>query len=216
MIKFDACIILTIALLCITNVQAEEFLGEYYGAKVGNNISKSGGAKSSPGESTLAYLVQGGYFQWGYNKNFGISNIFGVGVYADLHGQEKHSNGLAYGGQAYGLDFKLGRSFELWFPFVKLGYGYNSGSGDLREIKQFRPNKSIGIEYKIAPQWSMVLEYKTNRFSKYYTSITNRTVMFGFNFFLTKPDEKKVEEVEIEYEPLPEIIEAPPEFAPPP
>ena len=210
---------LFVAVLCLatTETRAEDadFAGYYYGGKVGINNSTSKGAIEAPGESTIAYIVQGGYFHGGFNEKFGDA-IVGAGGYIDLHGYEKHSNDVAYGGHSVGFDIKFGPLLETWLPYAKVGYGYSSGTGDLKDVSQFGFNKAIGGEYKLDKNWSLLIEYKINIFKGNSSEIENRTFMFGFNYFLEKPAPVKVE-IDLTGEPEPEaIIDIAPEFAPPP
>ena len=209
-------VVFAVALLWPNLANAEfigDFLGGYYGGKVGVNHSRSTGAINSPSESTLAYLVQGGYLQAGYNLKFG-EIVLGGGGYVDLHGYERHSNDIIYGSHSLGADFKVALPFGYWLPYVKIGYGFSQGTNDLDSVMNYGFNKTAGFEYKFTPQWSWVAEYKINRFQSNDTAIENKTFMLGLNYFLNKP--VPPEAVEIEYEPLPVIEEAPPEFAPPP
>jgi len=205
--------------LCLTSTkvyaEVDEFLGEFYGGRLGVNSSEATGAINAPGEKTLAYAIQGGYLQGGYNKKFG-KGIVGVGGYADLHGYELHSNGIAYGGHAYGLDARLAFPTGKWLAYVKLGYGYSAGTSDLRDVKQFGFNRALGGEYKFLSNWSVIVEYKVNKFSKDSTTLDNRTFLFGLNYYLTKPVEEKIIVPEVIYEAPKVFEEAPPDFSPPP
>ena len=203
--------------LTSTNAYAEveEFLGEFYGGRLGMNSSEATGVISAPGEQTLAYGIQGGYLQGGLNKKYG-RGIVGFGVYADLHSYERHSNGIAYGGHAYGLDLKLALPSKAWLPYVKLGYGYSAGTGNMRDIKQFGFNQTLGGEYKFLSHWSVNVEYKINKFHKDSTYIENRTFMLGFNYYINIPVEEKIIEPEVIYEAPKVYEEVPPDFSPPP
>ncbi|MBI5429868.1 MAG: porin family protein [Nitrosomonadales bacterium] len=210
---------LVAALLCSTATYAanevEEFLGAYYGGRIGINNSKATGAISAPGESTIAYIMQGGYLQGGYNWKFGKS-VIGAGGYADLHGFEKHSNDVAYGGHAWGLDARWAMPIGPWLPYAKLGFGYSAATGDLRAVSQFGLNKAVGGEYKYSAHWSAVAEYKINRFQGNSTVIENKTFLLGVNYYMDEPAVVAEVVKEEEFVPLPVVPETPPEFAPPP
>lgn len=217
--------VLTALLLFSTATQAfdeskdpvGDFFGGYLGGRIGTNYTYANGAINVPGEGTIAYIVQAGYIQGGFNKKFGKTSV-GVGGYADMHGYETHSNGVFYGGHAFGVDTKLGLPVGEWFPYVKLGYGYSAGAADLRDVKQYGFNQAMGLEYKFDPDWSMLVEYKINNFSKNSTKIVNNTIMFGFNYFLEKVVVVESAPVEdLTAEPAPERApDIAPELAPPP
>ena len=188
-----------------------EFRGPYLGVKFGINNSSAIGTTSAPSAKTLAYGLQGGYLQGGYNWDF-RTVIVGVGGYFDWNNYTVHSNGVGYGSHAYGVDAKLGLPIDDWLPYVKLGYGYSTGRRNeiLRTVAENGTNIAIGVEYNFAPQWSAIAEYKRDNFSNLDRSITikNRTFTFGVNYFFTPPLVKKKVEVETEII-VPEPILAP-------
>ncbi len=203
-------------------VPKSEFYGKYFGARFGLNSSSASGTTEAPSATTLAYGVQGGYLQGGYNWDLSIF-VVGLGAYMDWNNYTIHSNDVAYSSRAYGLDAKLGVPIEGWFPYVKLGYGRSTGAGNeiLGTVAQKSSNIAIGLEYNVASRWSLVAELKKDSFSNRDKSITinNRVFAFGFNYYFDKPiKDDKVEVVE-EFIPIPEPIIAPdavPEDAPPP
>jgi tetrahydromethanopterin S-methyltransferase subunit F len=199
-----------------------EFWGRYFGAKFGINNSSVSGTINTPSASTLAYGVQGGYLQAGYNRE--VSKfIVGVGAYADWNNYTIHSNDVAYSSSAYGVDVKLGLPFDELLPYVKLGYGYSTGNKNdvLRTVSQNSRNGAVGVEYNVAPRWSLIAEFKMDKFSNRDKSITvyNRLFTFGFNYYFDKPSEIIKEAApEIEYT-IPEPIldpNAAPDAPPPP
>jgi opacity protein-like surface antigen len=112
------------------------------------------------------------------------------------------------------VDAKLGPAFEDWLPYIKVGYGYSSGRKNkiLSKVAQKGFNLAIGVEYNLAPRWSVIGEYKRDRFSNRDHSITinNKTFTFGINYYFDIPlIRKKVELVPEDDIPLPEAILAP-------
>lgn len=190
-----------------------EFRGKYFGIKFGINNSTASGTTSAPSASTLAYGLQGGYLQGGYNWDLRVV-IAGVGAYFDLNNYTIHSNGVGYGSYAYGVDTKLGLPIDDWLPYVKLGYGYSSGRENkiLRTVAQQGANIAVGVEYNFAPRWSAIAEYKRDRFSNRDRSITinNKTFTFGFNYYFDIPLIRKKVDLAPEADiPIPEAILAP-------
>jgi opacity protein-like surface antigen len=199
-----------------------EFWGRYFGAKFGVNNSSVSGTVNAPNARTFSYGVQGGYIQAGYNWDLSAL-VVGVGTYADWNNYAIHSNDVAYSSSSYGLDLKLGFPVDYWLPYAKLGYGYNTGNKNdvLRIVSQNSRNIAVGVEYNVAPRWSLIAEYKINNFSNRDKSITihNKLFTFGFNYYFDKPSEKKKEVVDIINVPIPEPIldpDAAPEAPPPP
>jgi VCBS repeat-containing protein len=190
-----------------------EFRGKYFGGKIGINNSSASGTTSAPSASTLAYVLQGGYLQGGYNWDLRVV-VVGVGAYFDWNSYAQHSNGISYGSRAYGVDAKVGLPVGDWLPYFKLGYGYSTGIRDinLRTVAQNRLNGAVGIEYNFAPRWSAIAEYKRNSFSNRNGSITinNKTFTFGFNYYF----DISLEEKKVEAAPEPEIVIPPPILAP--
>ena len=200
-----------------------EFWGGYFGAKFGVINSSVSGTISAPNARTLSYGMQGGYIQAGYNWDLFRTIVVGVGAYADWNNYAVHSNDVAYSSSAYGLDLRLGYPVEYWFPYAKLGYGYNTGNKNdgLRIVSQNSRNIAAGVEYNIAPRWSLIAEYKINSFSNKDRSITihNKLFSFGFNYYFDKPLETKKDIVPIIDAPIPEPIldpSAAPDAPPPP
>jgi VCBS repeat-containing protein len=189
-----------------------EFRGPYLGVKFGINNSSAIGTTSAPSAKTLAYGLQGGYLQGGYNWDL-RTVIVGVGGYFDWNNYTVHSNGVGYGSHAYGVDTKLGLPIGDWLPYVKLGYGYSTGRRNkiLRTVAENGTNIAVGVEYNFEPHWSAIAEYKRDSFSNLDRSITikNRTFTFGFNYYFAVPIAKKKVEV-----PEAEIIVPAPILAP--
>ena len=191
------------------NAQAGEFpTGDYWGAKLGVNYSGASGAINAPSDATLAYLLQGGYLQGGYiftSKTL----LLGVGGYFDWNPHELRTNEVTYGSRSFGVDAKVGLPLGSWMPYTKLGYGYSTGTKDLVSVTGNSLNGTLGMEYKIDTQWSLLGELKVDGFGSKGTSISNKTLTFGFNYYFTVPKIEVapiVEEVFEEEAPKPAIV----------
>lgn len=193
-------IVLIAGLLSMAAAHASDYKGGYLGGKFGVNISEASGAINAPRAGTFAYAMQGGYLQGGYNWDLSAVTI-GVGTYADFNSYEKHTNGVAYGSRAYGLDAKLGYPVDDWLVYAKIGYGYSVGTRDLRAVKQKSANSAVGVEYNFLARWGAIVEYKTDAFSNKDSSIkiTNKTLSFGLNYYFDRPE---VEEVVVNTAPI--------------
>ncbi|HTN92948.1 MAG TPA: outer membrane beta-barrel protein [Gallionella sp.] len=188
---------------------ASEFWGKYFGAKIGINNSSVTGTIDIPSASTLAYGAQGGYLQGGYNWEL-YSTIVGLGVYYDVNNFASHSDNVGYSSRSYGLDFKLGLPVDEWLPYVKLGYGRGmaTSNADLNSVSQYGRNIAIGVEFNVAPRWSLIAELKSSKFSNDDNTVTvhNKLLAFGFNYYLDKPlQEAQAQVIELNL-PVPEPI----------
>jgi hypothetical protein len=199
-----------------------EFWGKYFGAKFGINNSSVSGTINAPSASTFSYGVQGGYLQGGYNWEL-RAIIVGVGAYFEWNNYAVHSNDVGYSSRAYGLDTKLGWAINDWLPYVKLGYGRSTATSNsnLNSVAQYRSNAAVGVEYNVAPRWSLIAEYKRANFSNQDESIIihNKLFAFGFNYYFDKPlkeQEEKAVKVDIPIPPPMLAPDAVPEAPPPP
>ena len=193
--------------ITIHGTEPSEFRGRYIGGKIGivkSSASDTSGKASAPSAATLAYGLQGGYLQAGYNWDMN-DFVFGVGVYGDWNTYAIHSNDIAYASRGFGFDTKLGLPVGKTMPYVKLGYGYSTGTRDpiLRAVAQNSTNQAIGIEVNLAPRWSAIAEYKIDSFSNANGSIKikNRIFSFGLNYYFDIPIPIKVvaEDIEPDY-----------------
>jgi outer membrane immunogenic protein len=203
--------------------ERSKFWGKYFGAKFGINNSSVSGTTNAPSASTFAYGVQGGYLQGGYNWDV-YAIVVGIGTYFEWNNYVVHSNDVGYSSRAYGLDAKLGLPFDDWLPYIKFGYGRSmaTSNANLNSVAQYRPNVAVGVEYNLAPRWSLIAEYKRAKFSNWDGSITlnNKVFTFGFNYYFDIPLPRITAQVYIQPDlPIPEPILDPnavPEAPPPP
>lgn len=199
-----------------------KFWGKYFGAKFGINNSSASGTTGAPSASTFAYGVQGGYLQGGYNWDV-RAIVVGVGAYFDWNNFTTHSNDVGYATRSSGLDARLGLPVDDWLPYIKLGYGRSmaTSNANLNSVAEYRSNAAVGVEYNLAPRWSLIAEYKRAKFSSPDGSITinNKLFTFGFNYYFDIPADTTVQ-VYIQPDlPIPEPILDPnavPEAPPPP
>ncbi len=210
-----------VLLLAASGAQASEYpSGGYWGAKIGVNYSGASGNTKAPTDATFAYLFQGGYLHGGYvftSKTL----LLGVGGFYDWNPNELRSSGIIYGSRSAGMDFKVGLPLGDWLPHVKLGYGYSTGTKDLNSVTGNSLSGTVGMEYKIDTQWSLLGELKVDGFGNNGTSISNKTLTFGFNYYFNAPKIEAapvvpvIEEVFEEEPPKPAAVPVPVMDAPP-
>lgn len=193
--------------------------GKYFGGKFGIVNSSASGTPDAQSASTLAYGLQGGYLQGGYNWDLSVV-VVGVGAYYDWNNYTIHTsnsssypNGIKYASHAYGLDAKLGLPAGDWLPYVKFGYGNSTGTRVYHSVAQKGSNVAAGFEYNFAPRWSAIAEYKMDSFSSRDGSITinNKIFSFGFNYYFDMP---LAAESKVELAPEPELAIPEPVLAP--
>jgi outer membrane protein OmpA-like peptidoglycan-associated protein len=215
--SFLRIVIVSIAVFMNTDsALASDYKGGFFGGKFGINNSRAVGTINAPSASTLAYGVQGGYLQGGYNWDVS-SAILGVGGYADFNTDEKHANKVEYGSRAYGIDAKLGLPADDWLFYAKIGYGYNTGTRDFHAVARNGFNTAAGVEYIFARRWGAIIEYKIDKFSSRdgSTMIKNNTFAFGLNYYFDRPEVAPIINVAVpdlgpEPEPEPELDTEPP------
>ena len=152
-------IALVAALLSVTVAQAGEFSGAYVGGKIGYN-------NNTP---TSSATYNKGFFggEAGYGWNVGKA-MLGLDGFADDHAQSAT-------GRDDGVDVKMGYPMGKWMPYAKLGVT-GSNPGD-------RTNGAVGVEYKFAPQWSVVGELFTDSYSVNGVDHANTNATVGVSYY---------------------------------
>lgn len=172
-------IALIAALLGAAAAQAGEFDGSWVGAKVGSNRSGMTGVDT---QSATSYGLEGGH-----NWDMG-GYLLGVDGFADFNGKKTHNPGAVnYGSNAYGLDAKLGLSAGKWLPFAKLGYARTNGNGAAGAVGGSDVHLGLGVEYKFAPNWSLLGEYTSGSGKSGATKLSNNNLSLGVNYYFGAP-----------------------------
>ncbi|BBI99616.1 membrane protein [Ferrigenium kumadai] len=168
-------IALTAALLGMTAAQASEFDGGWIGGKVGSNSSSMTGVDT---QRATGYGIEGGY-----NWNMG-GFLLGVDGFADSNSKKTHNPGAVnYGSTVYGLDAKLGLPADKWLPYAKLGYAHTGGNGAASAIGGSAVHYGVGVEYKFAPNWSVLGEYTGGSGKSGATKLNNNNLSLGINYY---------------------------------
>lgn len=171
-------IALAAALLSMSAAQASEFDGSWIGAKAGSNRSSASGVDR---QNTTSYGLEGGH-----NWNVGTV-LLGVDGFADLNDKTTHNPGaVEYGSHTYGLDAKLGLPVGKWLPFAKLGYARTEGNGAADAIGSSEAHYGLGVEYKVAPNWSLAGEYSSGTAKNNAGKLNNDNFRLGVNYYFEK------------------------------
>lgn len=172
-------ITLMAALLGMTAAQASEFDGGWIGGKVGSNRTSVTGVDS---QSATSYGIEGGY-----NWNMG-GFLLGVDGFVESNGKKNHNPApYNYGSSAYGVDAKLGLPTGNWLPYAKIGYAQTDGNGAAGAIGGGDVHLGVGVEYKFAPNWSVLGEYTTASGKTGATKLKNNNLSLGINYYFGAP-----------------------------
>ena len=185
-------IALATALLGAAVVQASEFGGMYIGGKMGMNRSDISGVANAAGKSTQTFGFEEGY-------NWDVDNfLVGGSFFADFNQKTTHTAvpNLHYGSNTIGLDLKLGLPSANWMPYAKLGWARVMGLG-VFPASQFKYTNDLhlglGVEYKLAPNWSVAGELTTAASKINGSRLDNRNLTIGLNYYLGTLAVKKEE-----------------------
>lgn len=203
-------IALAAVLLGIGAAQADEFSGGWVGGKAGSNRSDVTGIPSVSGKSTTTYGIEGGY-------NWDVSSfLLGVDGFADWNNKTTHAVPLTnYGSDVYGIDAKLGLPSGKWLPYAKLGYGHARATGAGLTGTGNGIHAGLGVEYKLASQWSLAGEYTTSKAKSGPNKLNNDNITIGINYYFAEPHAAPVvapvaAPVVKEEPPKPPVVVAPP------
>lgn len=179
-------IALATALLGAAVVQASEFGGMYIGGKMGMNRSDISGVANAAGKNAETFGFEEGY-NWDVD-----SFLVGGSFFADFNQKTTHTAvpNLHYGSNTIGLDLKLGLPSANWMPYAKLGWARVMGLG-VFPASQFKYTNDLhlglGVEYKLAPNWSVAGELTTAASKINGSKLDNRNLTIGLNYYLGTP-----------------------------
>lgn len=179
-------IVLATALLGASVAQASEFGGMYIGGKMGVNRSDISGVANAAGKSTQTFGFEEGY-NWDM-EDFLVGGSF----FADFNQKTTHAAvpNLHYGSNTIGLDLKLGLPSANWMPYAKLGWARVMGQG-VFPASQFKYTNDLhlglGVEYKLAPNWSVAGELTTAASKINGSKLDNRNLTIGLNYYFGTP-----------------------------
>lgn len=172
---------LTTALLSMTAAQASEFDGLYIGGKAGLNRSDIVGATTASKENSTTFGIEEGY-----NWDMG-GYLLGGSFFADFNQKTNRvAAAVNSGSVAMGLDLKLGLPNGSWMPYAKAGWDRTSGTGAF-PASQFKNTNDLhfgaGVEYKFAPNWSVVGEWTKSASKIAGSKLRNDNFTIGVNYY---------------------------------
>lgn len=172
-------IALAAALLGTAAAQASEFDGGWVGGKIGSNRTDVTGVDT---QRATSYGLEGGY-----NWNMG-GFLLGVDGFVDFNDKKDHNPApFNYGSTVYGLDAKLGLPAGKWLPYAKLGYAQTDGNGAAGAVNGSDVHLGVGVEYKFAPNWSLLGEYTQSTGKSGAARLDNNNLSLGVNYYFDTP-----------------------------
>ncbi len=207
---------LAATLLSVSVGQASEFAGGWVGAKAGVNrsdVTNAGVALGSGNTST--YGFEGGY-------NWDVKNILlGVDGFADYNQKVNHTSAAGtnnFGSDVVGADVKVGLPSGKWLPYAKLGFGSNKWTGGATGNAS-GAHLGLGVEYKIAPHFSVAGEFTSMAGKSTGLKSTNNNVTVGLNYYFDTPRVAPIVEAIAAVKPAvvkkaPKVVSTPPVVIP--
>ena len=141
---------------------ASEFSGGYVGADLGMGKGETSGTFSASGKRAVAGGVEAGY-NWDINDSNWLLGVDGYVDQTKTKSRDATNAGVPvtadFGDRTYGVNGKLGYAMGEWLPYLDLGIGKIKGTQDLSGYSSSGKRIGLGVDYKIANQWSLGGEY---------------------------------------------------------
>ena len=154
------------------------------GIQLGVNRNSYDGFSSS---NTLTTSLEGGY---DYRVNWNL--VIGGDLYREWNSDSGHTvnafpgTNANFGSRSYGVDFLAGFPVNNFLPYVKVGYGHVSLSGDLSGSTS-SARYGIGMMWRINPQSALVFQYMYQKVSIPSpfgnADLKNVNLTVGYNWF---------------------------------
>ena len=205
------------------------FTGAYLGLKTGINDSKmqvgnatagTAGAAvtnnqqtNSPQNYGAAIGAEAGYAWKVGSTVLGLDAAYGYngsGRFGSLSGNTT-SGYNSYGSHDYALGLKFGIPVsDVLMPYAKLGYGRLMGTGAASGLAGNGLNGGLGVEYLVAPHWSVAGEWNNMSTTVNSNTLNNNTYTIGVNYYFSAAKPHHVAAA------APVVAQAAPEPAPAP
>jgi len=134
----------------------DAWTGWHAGIQLGVNDNSYNGFGSS---NSLTTTLEGGY---DYRINWNL--VIGGELYSDWNSDTSHSvnsfpgSNANFGSRSYGVDFLAGFPVNNFLPYVKVGYGHVSITGDLSGSTS-SARYGAGVMWRIAPNSALMFQY---------------------------------------------------------
>ena len=177
------------ALSAIASAQASEFDGLYIGGRVGENRSDISGTNPVASKDTTTWGIDEGY-NWDLQQF-----LLGVNFAVDVNGKadrvQSPNTPINYGSSAIGLGLKLGLPMGSWLPYAHLGFakikGSNAAYQTTYHFSGFDFRGGLGVEYKLATNWSANLEWANSALTDNGNKLKNDNLTVGLKYYFNEP-----------------------------
>ena len=162
----------------------DSWTGWYAGLELGLNHNSYDGYGAS---NSMTTTLEGGY---DYRANMHL--VVGGDLYSEWNSDTNHNLdafpnlNVNYGSRSYGADFLFGFPVNNFLPYIKLGYGHVSISGDLNGSNNSM-RYGLGAIWRINPSSGVLLQYMYQKASIPNTlgngDFKNGNLTVGYNWY---------------------------------
>lgn len=146
------------------------FFGGYAGIKLGHNsTSKNPSNAPIKGNPTVSRSFPSFELGYGIDAN---GFMLGINGFVDSHDQSSTLND-------FGADIKLGLPIGNFMPYGKIGL--------IGTWPSTRLHQGAGLEYKFAPQWTIVGEWTYDQTTAFNANYKNNNLALGINYYFDTP-----------------------------
>ncbi|MFZ5523903.1 MAG: VCBS domain-containing protein, partial [Pseudomonadota bacterium] len=166
--------------ITIEGSEESRFNGGWIGGKLGVNRSNLNGLEV---RDAISYgIEEGSTWQVG---------VLQMGIYGALEFNNTASGPINYGSTVIAVGAKLGIPAGKWQPYGKLGMARTNGSEAAKTIGASHVYRALGLEYKIADNWSIATEYSSSSgdtiIQGVENKLRNKNIAIGLNFYFGVP-----------------------------
>jgi opacity protein-like surface antigen len=174
------------AILQMPAAHAGDFDGAFIGLKAGDNLSRTEGNAATDQKNAGTGGVEAGYL-WTVDPRV----LVGFSTFYDYNGRVDRtlSSGAStkYGSNDFGADAIVGTPLDKFLIYGKLGLARVQGKDDASGLSHDGFLAGVGVDYALAPTWTVGAEWTDARASEHGTKLANDnfvvTVKYHFDPF---------------------------------
>lgn len=175
------------AVLQIPAAHANDFDGAFVGLKAGDNLSRTTGNYATDSKNTGTGGAEAGYL-WTVYPNV----VAGFSTFYDYNGRVdrtlQNGSSTKYGSDDFGGDAIVGTPIDKFLIYGKLGLARVQGKDDASGLSHDGFHTGLGVDYALAPKWTIGAEWTDARASEHGTKLANDnfvvTVKYHFDPFV--------------------------------
>lgn len=160
------------AFLQIPAAQANDFDGAFVGLKGGDNLSRTEGKTATDLKNSGTGGLEAGYL-WTVDPRV----VVGLSGFYDYNGRVERNahDGIStkYGSNDYGVDAIIGTPIDKFLIYGKLGLARIQGKDDASGLSHTGFQSGLGVDYALAPRWTIGTEWTDERASEHGTKLIN-------------------------------------------